>query len=125
MLDEDLNLDRLLEKDDVHEGARVRCGHQDALKAVEYVGARNKAGEQMPDNRQGGSSAMALDMAGNALNIMWKITVVDIRTTLDEVANCIFEGRDIPRLDPVNSIVNILKFDDDLDLPLEGAVRRR
>ncbi len=67
---------------------------------------------------------MALDMVENAFDMMWKITVVDIQSTLDEVANCILEGSDLPRVDPAANLDHILELDDDLELPLQEAARR-
>lgn len=39
---------------------------------------------------------MAMDMVENAFDMMWKITVVDIQSTLDEVATYILDGKDMP-----------------------------
>ena len=39
---------------------------------------------------------MAMDMVENAFDMMWKITVVDIQSTIDEVATHILEGKDMP-----------------------------
>lgn len=38
---------------------------------------------------------MAMDMVENAFDMMWKITVVDIQSTIDEVANYILDGKDM------------------------------
>ncbi|CDF40775.1 unnamed protein product [Chondrus crispus] len=38
---------------------------------------------------------MALDMVENAFDMMWKITVVDIQSTIDEVASFILDGKDL------------------------------
>lgn len=42
---------------------------------------------------------MAMDMVENAFDMMWKITVVDIQSTIDEVATYILDGNDIPKND--------------------------
>ncbi|PXF44946.1 Chaperone protein dnaJ 10 [Gracilariopsis chorda] len=39
---------------------------------------------------------MAMDMVENAFDMMWKITVVDIQKTLDEVISHILDGKDMP-----------------------------
>lgn len=39
---------------------------------------------------------MAMDMVENAFDMMWKITVVDIQNTLDEVASYLLHGKDLP-----------------------------
>lgn len=38
---------------------------------------------------------MAMDMVENAFDMMWKITVVDIQSTIDEVASHILDGKDM------------------------------
>lgn len=38
---------------------------------------------------------MAMDMVENAFDMMWKITVVDIQSTIDEVASYILDGKDM------------------------------
>ncbi len=67
---------------------------------------------------------MALDMVENAFDMMWKITVVDIQTTLDEVVNSILEGRDLPRVDPRQNLDNILELDEEVEMPVKEAARR-
>lgn len=41
------------------------------------------------------TNRLALDMVENAFDMMWKITIVDIQSTLDEVADYILQGRDL------------------------------
>lgn len=41
------------------------------------------------------ATKMALDMVENAFDMMWKITIVDIQTTLDEVAEYVLRGKDL------------------------------
>ena len=63
-------------------------------------------------------------MVENAFDMMWKITVVDIQTTLDEVVNSIPEGHDLARMDPRKNLDNILELDDEFEMPVQEAARR-
>lgn len=67
---------------------------------------------------------MALDMVENAFDMMWKITVVDIQSTLDEVVNSILDGRDVPHIDPASNIDHILELEDEHEMPVQEAARR-
>jgi tetratricopeptide (TPR) repeat protein len=42
------------------------------------------------------ANRMAMDMVENAFDMMWKITIVDMQTTLDEVADFVLLGKDLP-----------------------------
>lgn len=70
------------------------------------------------------SQRMTLDMVENAFDMMWKITVVDIQSTLDEVVNSILDGRDVPHVDPAANLGHILELDDELEMPVKEAARR-
>lgn len=66
---------------------------------------------------------MAMDMVENAFDMMWKITMVDIQVTLDEVTRSILDGEDLP--DTNSSFEHILQdLDEDerrLSLVTPGA----
>lgn len=42
---------------------------------------------------------LAMDMVENAFDMIWKITVVDIQNTIDEVTTYLLEGKDLPQHD--------------------------
>lgn len=53
---------------------------------------------------------MAMDMVENAFDMMWKITVVDIQNTIDEVTSYLLDGKDLPTQE-----VGLLEIMHDLD----------
>lgn len=42
---------------------------------------------------------MAMDMVEGAFDMMWKITVVDIQDTIDQVTSYLLDGKDLPDID--------------------------
>ncbi|KAI0567614.1 Heat shock protein tDnaJ [Gracilaria domingensis] len=57
------------------------------------VSRLEKEGRRMDDEE---AQKMAMDMVENAFDMMWKITVVDIQKTLDEVISFLLDGKDMP-----------------------------
>lgn len=53
---------------------------------------------------------LAMDMVENAFDMIWKITVVDIQNTIDEVTTYLLDGKDLPEQD-----VGIEEIMQDLD----------
>lgn len=56
------------------------------------------------------ATKMAMEMVETSFDMMWKITVVDIQSTLDEVTDIVLEGRD---LDNESGIDIDMDFDED------------
>jgi tetratricopeptide (TPR) repeat protein len=59
----------------------------------EQVSKMEEEGRSMDEEE---ATRMAMDMVANAFDMMWKITIVDIQSTLDEVATYILQGQDLP-----------------------------
>lgn len=59
----------------------------------ERVSKLEKEGRSIDEEE---AQRMAMDMVENAFDMMWKITVVDIQSTIDDVASYILDGKDIP-----------------------------
>lgn len=63
---------------------------------------------------------MTMDMVENAFDMMWKITVVDIQSTIDSVAAYILDGKDLPEND-VDIEVLIHDLDEENRMSLSGS----
>lgn len=59
----------------------------------ERVSKLERQGRSIDDDE---AHRMTMDMVENAFDMMWKITVVDIQSTIDEVAGYILDGKDMP-----------------------------
>lgn len=66
------------------------------------------------------AARMAMDMVENAFDMMWKITIVDIQNTLDDVTDFILHGRDLPDEDETAFDIDV---DDEhrLNVPLAST----
>lgn len=62
-------------------------------KMQERVTKLEREGRSIDDEE---AHRMTMDMVENAFDMMWKITVVDIQNTIDEVAAYILNGKDMP-----------------------------
>lgn len=58
----------------------------------ERVSQLEKVGRSIDEDE---AQRMAMDMVENAFDMMWKITVVDIQSTIDEVTSHILDGKDM------------------------------
>lgn len=59
----------------------------------ERVSKREKEGRSIDEEE---AQRMAMDLVENAFDMMWKITVVDIQSTIDDVTSTILDGKDMP-----------------------------
>lgn len=69
--------------------SRVMNQHK---KLVDKVMKLNREGREM-DNDE--SQKIAVEMAENAVDMMWKISVIDIQRTVESVIDCVLSGRDL------------------------------
>lgn len=83
----------------------------------ERVSRLEKEGRSIDEEE---AQKMAMDMVENAFDMMWKITVVDIQSTMDEVTSYILDGNDFGHKDAEVEEL-ILDLDEEGRLSLTGA----